>query len=108
MERKAIMTIMNDKEVKKLVLENEKEGKIVCRTIEGFMTTDIDEFIEQPTEGLLYDLNRGRDVVVGFLNDPKWVNDYAVALVIARLKERIAEYASKNEQLERDKKARGR
>lgn len=51
----------------------------------------IKEFIKQPTEGMLYDLNRSETVVLTFLPDPRWVNDYAVAKVIAELKNRIKE-----------------
>ena len=73
-------------ELKDLILKKESEGKIVIQTIEGFSEIDIDEFIKQPAEGLLYDLNRGREVVLTFIDDPNWVNDYAVGLVIKKLK----------------------
>jgi len=73
-----------------LVLQKEKEGKIVYMTWDGRpMVADIDEFIKQPTEVLLYDLNRDKATVLTFIDQdpPKWVNDYAVGLVIAKLKE---------------------
>lgn len=76
-----------------LILQKEKEGKVVFMTIEGPMSTDLEEFIKQPTEGLLYDLNRDRVTVLSFIDDPKWVNDFAVGLVIAKLKE----YYDKNQ-----------
>lgn len=78
---------MSDKEkFKDLVLKKEKEGKIVFMTWDGPREADLEEFIKQPTEGLLYDLNRDRATVLTFIEDKKWVNDYAVGLVIARLK----------------------
>ena len=70
-----------------MILQKEKEGKIVFMTIEGPMSVDLEEFIKQPTEGLLYDLNRDRVTVLTFIDDVKWVNDFAVGLVIAKLKE---------------------
>jgi len=71
-----------------LVLQKEKEGKVVFMTIEGPMVADLEEFIKQPTEGLLYDLNRDRATVLTFIDkEPKFVNDYAVGLVISKLKE---------------------
>lgn len=51
----------------------------------------ITKFIKQPIDGILYDLNRSEEVVLTFLPDPKWVNDYAVAQVIRSLKSRIDE-----------------
>lgn len=78
-------------ELKELILEKRKEGKLVYATHEGFTSVDIDEFIKQPVDGILYDLNRLEEVTLTFIDDPKWVNDFAVALTIRRLKKRIAE-----------------
>ncbi len=80
---------MTKEELKDWILKKEEEGKIVFQTTEGFAEVGIEEFIKQPTEGLLYDLNRNREVVLTFIDDPKWVNDYAVSLVIKKLKEKI-------------------
>jgi hypothetical protein len=72
--------------IKDLVLQHAKDGKVVFRTLDGFASVSLDEFVEQPTEGLLYDLNRDRVTVLSFIDDPKWVNDFAVTLVIEKLK----------------------
>lgn len=76
-------------EVRKIVLENAKDNKIVIMGIEGLMSMDIDEFIKQPLDGILYDLNRSPEVIMTFIDDPKWVNDYAVYLVIKKLWELV-------------------
>ncbi|MCP4054226.1 MAG: hypothetical protein GY739_14455, partial [Mesoflavibacter sp.] len=73
-------------EIKDKILEEYKKGNIVVAGIEGLQVMPIKEFIKQPTEGMLYDLNRNEAVVLTFLPDPKWVNDYAVAKVITELK----------------------
>jgi len=79
---------MNKKEkFRDMILKKEKEGKVVFMTIEGPAIADLEEFIKQPTEGLLYDLNRDRVTVLTLLDDPKWVNDFAVGLVITKLKQ---------------------
>ena len=83
-------------EIKDKILEEYKKGNIVVAGIEGLQAMPIKEFIKQPTEGMLYDLNRNETVVLTFLPDPKWVNDYAVAKVIAELKNRIKELESKH------------
>ena len=75
--------------VRDLIFANEKDGRVVFNTIEGLMVAKLDEIILQPTEGLLYDLNRDRATVSAFLDDPKWINDYACALVIGALKNKI-------------------
>jgi hypothetical protein len=68
------------------VLEKEKEGKIVIATFDGFTEDDLDEIIKQPIDGLLYDLNRDRATILTFIEDKKWVNDFACMKVIAKLK----------------------
>lgn len=73
-------------ELKQLILDKRKEGKLVHTTIEGFVSVDISEFIRQPANGILYDLNRLEEVVLTFIDDPKWLNDFAVALTIRELK----------------------
>ena len=73
------------------ILEKEKEGKVVIQTVEGFAEIKLDDIIKQPAEGLLYDLNRDRLTVLTFIDDPKWVNDYAVGLVITKLKKLLDE-----------------
>jgi hypothetical protein len=62
----------------------------------GLASANIDEFIKQPLDGILYDLNRLPEVVLTFIDDPKWVNDYAVYLVIKRLKEKLDELENAN------------
>ena len=82
-----------EKSIKDLVLEKEKEGKVVLATWEGLKEADLEAIIKQPTEGLLYDLNRGKATVLTFISDEnkveKWINDYACGLVIKRLKEKL-------------------
>jgi hypothetical protein len=80
--------VTNEKEnLRDLVRRKEKEGKVVFMTAEGLMEDDLEEFIKQPTEGILYDLNRDRATVLTFIDaNQKWINDYAVGLVIAELK----------------------
>lgn len=81
----------SDNEIKDLVIEEYEKGNIVVSGFEGLMTTKLDDFIKQHTDGILYDLNRSELVVLSFINDPKWVNDYAVCKVIRALKNRIEE-----------------
>ncbi len=77
-----------NKEMKALVLQKEKEGKVVFLTLDGFTSVDLESFIQQPTEGILYDLNRDRATVLTLM-DENWFNNFAVGLVIKKLKEKI-------------------
>jgi len=89
---------MTEQELQKLkdtILSEYEKGNVVVTTAEGLVIYNLDEFIKQPTPGLLYDLNRLPEVVLAFLGDPKWVNDYAVAMVISRLKARVAALEAK-------------
>jgi len=84
-------------EFRDLILKKEKEGKIVFMSFDGPCEINLDAFIKQPAEGILYDLNRNRATVLTFIDDPKWVNDFAVGLVIARLKREIDELKESHE-----------
>lgn len=78
--------------IKDKILEEYEKGNIVINGLGGLQTMSLDKFIEQPTEGMLYDLNRGEEVVLCFVNKhEKWINDYAVAKVIRKLKDKIDE-----------------
>ena len=77
--------------IKEKILEEYEKGNIVVRANGGLQSMPIKEFIKQPADGMLYDLNRNEAVVLTFIDDPKWINDFAVAKVIAELKNKISE-----------------
>ena len=51
-------------EIKNKILEEYKKGNIVVAGIEGLQGMPISEFIKQPVEGMLYDLNRNEAIVL--------------------------------------------
>jgi hypothetical protein len=70
------------------------EGTIAVCTEDGLGTFDVKEFIDQPWEGILWDLNRDAATCLTNLketDDLIWINNYASGQVIRALKERIAE-----------------
>ena len=79
------------KSIKDKILKEYKKGNIVVAGIDGLQGMPIKEFIKQPVEGMLYDLNRDEVTVLTLIDNPKWVNDYAVSKVIVALKKRIKE-----------------
>ena len=81
------MKTKKKEDIKGIILSEYKKGNIVVSTFEGLQVMPLNEFIKQPAEGMLYDLNRNEAVVLTFINDPKWVNDYACAKVIKKLAE---------------------
>ena len=82
---------------KKLVLQNAEKGNVVTMTLEGPAAVNLKKFVEQPAWGILYDLNRLPEVVLTFIDDPKWVNDFAVSMVITELKNQIEKLRSRLE-----------
>ena len=90
---------MMSEKTKKLILGKRKEGKLCFMTYESIVSVSIDEFIKQPADGILYDLNRLEETALTFIDDPKWVNDFAVALTIRALKKRIAQLEKENKAL---------
>ena len=77
--------------VKNKVIQEGNKGNIVVIVDELMIAYKLSEFIKQPTDGILWDLNRGEATVLTFIDDPKWINDYAACKVIRALKERISE-----------------
>lgn len=73
------------KRVWKVVDDEFKKGNICFISIDGVVSTDFKTFLAQPVEGILYDLNRLEEVIGTFINDPKWVNDYAMAKTVRAL-----------------------
>ena len=95
---------MEIKEILEKIRENEKDGMVVFLTLDGFMSAKLEEFIQQPSEGILYDLNRDKITTITLAEaeviDKRWVNDYAVAVTIKYLHERLTSALAKVTQLE--------
>ena len=78
-------------DIKERILKERSNGNVVISTFEGLIAYNLKEIIEQPVEGLLYDLNRDPATILTFIEDPKWINDYACMQVITALKVQIEE-----------------
>lgn len=74
-------------EVRDFIYAQRDKGNVVVMGLEGLMSMPLEEFVKQPADGILYDLNRLEEVVATFIHDRKWVNDFAVAATIRKLKE---------------------
>ena len=95
---------MENNDIKKLVLEEDKKGNIVYNTPFGLYSANLDTFLSQDTESILYDLNRGFETILTQIGDVKWVNDYALSKVVIELKKRLAETEEKlKEKMENNK-----
>lgn len=64
------------------VLAEWDKGNLVYADVEGLKSIKFDDFIKQPLEGMLYDINRCLPVVLTYIKDPKWVNDFALVKLI--------------------------
>ena len=87
------------KKYSELVKEERKKGNVVFIAIDSFRSAPVKDFVAQPADGLLWDLNRDEVTALTFMDQEgmiHWVNNFAVALVIRELKSQLA-------QLEKDK-----
>jgi len=75
--------------IKDRILDEYKKGNIVVSSFEGLMVAPIKQVINQPVDGLLYDLNRNEVTVLNYIDDPKWINDFAMVQVIRELKQQL-------------------
>ena len=77
----------------------EKYGNITIETIEGLAVIPLDDIVNWDAKSLLYDLNRDKATTIelGRNGMERWINDYAVAMVIEYLMKEIERL--KNEKL---------
>lgn len=78
--------------IKEAVLEEYKKGNVVFAGLDYIEAVSLLSFVNQPIEGLLYDLNRNETTVLALIKDQKWINDYAVCKVITELKKQLDEH----------------
>lgn len=86
MERKEVGTI-RDK-----VLSEWDKGNLVFADIEGLKSIKFEDFIKQPLEGMLYDINRDTATILSSIDSPKWVNDFALIKVLEYYYNKCKEY----------------
>ena len=70
-----------------VIREQEKCGKITVKTIEGLAVIPLNDIVNCEADSLLYDLNRDKATTITLGRDgmERWINDYAVAVVIEYL-----------------------
>ena len=74
---------MDTKEdLKNLILNAWDDGYVVFASAEGFHKQKLEDFTQQPLEGMLYDINRDAATILTFVDDPKWVNDFALTKLL--------------------------
>lgn len=64
------------------VLSEWDKGNLVYADFDGLKSIKFDDFIKQSLEGMLYDINRCLPVVLTYIEDPKWVNDFALTKLL--------------------------
>ena len=73
---------MAKEELREIVLDEMKKGVIVFRTIEGLAKQELSEFVKQPIEGQLYDINRDMATCLAFIDEPFGVNNFASMVLL--------------------------
>lgn len=92
------------KKYSELVLEERKKGNVVFIAIDEVMSAPVKDFVAQPVDGLLWDLNRDEVTALTFMDQEgmiHWVNNFAVALVIKELKSQLTQLETENGVLKR-------
>lgn len=79
-------------DLKNMILDAWKGGYVVFASIEGLHKQKLEEFIKQPLEGMLYDINRNTATILTFIDDPKWVNDFALTKLLEYYYNKCKEY----------------
>ena len=91
---------MAKEELREIVLDEMKKGVIVFRTIEGLAKQELSEFVKQPIEGQLYDLNRDMATCLAFIDEPFGVNTIASMFLLTYYYEKCKEKEKKLKEYE--------
>lgn len=87
---------MEEKEIiKDKVLKEWEKGNLVFADIEGLKSIKFEEFIKQPLYGMLYDINRNAATILTYIDDPKWVNDFALTKLLEYYYNKCKDYEAK-------------
>ena len=81
--------------IKDKVLSEWDKVNLVYADIDGLKSIKFDDFINQPLEGMLYDINRNLATILTFIEDPKWVNDFALTKLLEYYYNRCKELEKK-------------
>jgi hypothetical protein len=68
--------------IKEMVLAEWNKGNLVFADFDGLKSIKFEDFIKQPLDGMLYDINRNLATILTFIDDPKWVNDFALTKLL--------------------------
>ena len=85
---------MDNTELIDKILSNQKNDTVVYMTEAGLMGSTVSELLNQPAEGVLYDLNRDIASLVTLGRESKnkrWINDIALAFVFTELYKKYAD-----------------
>lgn len=84
---------MTTEELQNLILSKKKEGKIVFYSLEGLMEAKMENIIQQPANGLLWELNRDMATLLSRVSkdNPCWVNDLALVNITEYLINKVNE-----------------
>ena len=84
---------MVTEDLKDLILAKKREGKIVFYSIEGLMEAKMEDIIQQPAEGLLWDLNCDMATLLHRSSEGNrcWVNDMALSNITEYLVNKVNE-----------------
>jgi len=86
------MNIKQSNMEKKDIIEAQRkafdEGCVLFNTCEGVVKMKLKDIVNQPTDGLLYDLNRDEATVMTIFDEQKLMNELATINVLKYLHEK--------------------
>ena len=66
----------------KVIQDEFNKGNVCYLQLDGLAVTPFSKFVLQPIDGILYDLNRLEEVIGTYINEQKWVNDFALTKLL--------------------------
>lgn len=68
---------MTREELTSLIKEEEAKGNVVVQNCDGLERINLQHLVNQPSDGILYDLNRDKATCMSLIDKVGWINNYA-------------------------------
>lgn len=91
----------NSLKIKDRIIKEWQNGNVCFLTVDGIMMQPMEWFTSQPLDGMLYDMNRDEATVLSFLDDRKWINDYALTKMLRHYYNRCIELEKEIKELKK-------
>jgi predicted hydrocarbon binding protein len=83
-------------DVRTLVIDKYRCGQLTIDTLNGITHVDLEETLQNKSERILKSFGRDFGTILAKIdNNPRWINDFALAVIVTELKNKLEKYEEK-------------